>query len=71
MTTTFQKRKCSAEIRFQRSIRLGRRHAQMIFGTDAFWLRRKRMERLFMWMAIVGVIGIALTLTWMLFTRTM
>jgi len=43
----------------------------MIFGTDAFWLRRKRMERLFMWMAIVGVIGIALTLTWMLFTGTM
>jgi hypothetical protein len=29
------------------------------------------MERLFMWMAVVGVVGVALTLMWMLFTGTM
>jgi hypothetical protein len=28
------------------------------------------VERMFMWMAIVGVVGVALTLTWMLFTGT-
>ena len=29
------------------------------------------LERMFIWMAVVGVIGLALTLTWMLFTGTM
>ena len=28
------------------------------------------LERLFMWMAILGVIGLALTLTWMLLSGT-
>jgi len=28
------------------------------------------LERMLMWMAVVGVIGVALTLTWMLFTGT-
>ena len=39
-------------------------------GTDATGHRHMHMERLFMWMAVVGVIGVALTLTWMLFTGT-
>jgi hypothetical protein len=28
------------------------------------------MERVFMWMTVVGVIGVAVVLTWMLFTGT-
>jgi hypothetical protein len=43
----------------------------MVFGTDAVGVRHKRMERLFMWMTVVGVIGVALSLAWMLLSGTM
>ena len=41
-------------------------------GTNAVGRRHTGMglERLFMWMTVVGVIGFALTLIWMLTTGT-